>query len=252
MSQSQTQYRDRQVRAKTREVKDYHYDDARPGKPLYLLIPGGLVALGSLVLIVYLIYLTVLEQSIDSTQGWLLIGLLAPVYVGSVFVFSYGYELYDVPRALRLTAIIVFLTLSIVIIIAVLLVLIGGSSKKSGGSSSSSSSGGGKSLLAGIFGGSASSSTSSSRPATTYNPSRTFVNLPDIVIGGNTVTREVVREVPVAPPEPQPIKCGYCGRAYIPKETKYACPACGASATPDQIAESEAELNDAKNNRTEG
>jgi len=32
--------------------------------------------------------------------------LLAPVYIGGVFLFSYGYELYDLPRALRLTAIL--------------------------------------------------------------------------------------------------------------------------------------------------
>ncbi len=240
-----SQFADRHVRAKTREVKNYHDDDARPGKPLYLIVPGGIIALGALALIVYLIYLTVLEQSIEPSQGWLLVGLLAPVYIGSVFVFSYGYELYDVPRALRLTAIIIFLTLSIVIIVAVLLVL-ASSSKKSSRQSGGSSSGGGKSLLSGIFG------TSSSNSSQSFGSRRAVVHLPSVVIGGsNTVTREVIREVPVAPPEPQPIKCGYCGRAYIPKETQYACPSCGASATPEQIAESEAELNQAQNNRTE-
>lgn len=243
-----SQYADRQVRAKTREVREYHYDEARPGKPLYLLIPGGFLALASLGMIVYLLYLTLLEETLAPEQGGLFIALLAPVYIGSVFVFAYGYELYNVPRALRLTAIILFLTLSIVIIAAVLLMLAGGSSKKSGGSSSSkSSSGGGKSLLTGIFGSSASPSSSRS-----FGSRRTIIGLPNILMGGtNTVTREVVREVPVAPPEPQPIKCGYCGRAYIPKETKYACPACGASATPEQIAESETDLNMAQNNRTE-
>lgn len=234
------------MRAKTREVKDYHYDDARPGKPLYLLIPGGLVALGSLALIVYLIYLTLLEQSLDSTQGWLLIGLLAPVYVGSVFVFSYGYELYDVPRALRLTAIIVFLTLSIVIIIAVLLVLLSGSGKKSGGRSAKSASGGG--ILGGLFAG----NQAGSRRTSSRRISGIDVVLPSISIGGrNTVTREVIREVPVKPPKLQPVKCNYCGRAFIPKETQYACPACGASATPEQIAASEVEFNESQSNRAE-
>jgi len=36
------------VRARTRQVVDHHHDDDKPGKPLYLLIPGGLVALASL------------------------------------------------------------------------------------------------------------------------------------------------------------------------------------------------------------
>lgn len=48
------------VRAKTRQVIDHHYDDEKPGKPLYLLIPGGLIALASLALIIYLADLTFL------------------------------------------------------------------------------------------------------------------------------------------------------------------------------------------------
>ena len=47
-----SQYGALKVRAKTSEVKEYHNDDARPGKPLYLLIPGGLIALAALALIV--------------------------------------------------------------------------------------------------------------------------------------------------------------------------------------------------------
>jgi hypothetical protein len=43
--------------------------------------------------------------------------LLAPFYVGGVFLFSYGYELYNVPRAIRLTAIIVFVTLAAVFLL---------------------------------------------------------------------------------------------------------------------------------------
>jgi hypothetical protein len=38
--------------------------------------------------------------------------------VGGVFLFSYGYELYNIPRAIRLTAIIVFLTVASVVIVA--------------------------------------------------------------------------------------------------------------------------------------
>ncbi len=241
-----SQYGDLKVRAKTREVKEYHQDETRPGKPLYLLIPGGLLALASLGLIVYLLYLTLLEGSIETDLGFLLVALLAPVYVGSVFVFSYGYELYDVGRALRLTAIIVFLTLSIVIIIAVLLVLLGGSSKKSGGRSAKSASGGG--ILGGLFAG----NQAGSRRTSSRRISGIDVVIPNISIGGrNTVTREVIREVPVKPPELQPVKCNYCGRAFIPKETKYACPACGASATPEQIAASEVEFNESQSKRAE-
>ena len=43
----QSEYRARQVGAKTHEVVDYHKDTLLPGKPLYILIPGGLVALAA-------------------------------------------------------------------------------------------------------------------------------------------------------------------------------------------------------------
>jgi len=41
----------------------------------------------------------------------------------------------------------------------------------------------------------------------------------------------VVREVPATP---QPVNCPYCGHAYVPAETNYACPNCGA-ATPQDL-----------------
>jgi hypothetical protein len=42
---TQSEYKARQVRAKTNEVFEYDHDDEKPGKPLHILIPGGLIAL---------------------------------------------------------------------------------------------------------------------------------------------------------------------------------------------------------------
>jgi hypothetical protein len=202
------------VRAKSNQVVDYHYDDTQPGKPLYLLIPGGLIALVSLALIVYLAYSTWFNGSMDSSTGLSLMLLLAPFYVGGVFVFSYGYELYNIPKALRDTAIIVFITLAAVVIVAVLFFVVGGlSSGKSRSSSRSSSSGSGQTLASGGGGGWLGG----------FGPVFVNTGMPT-----QTVTREVVREVPVAPPAPQPITCPNCGRSYIPAEHHYACPNCGA------------------------
>jgi len=214
-----SQYGANQVRAKTSEVKDYHYDDARPGKPLYLLIPGGLIALASLLLIVAVVWRTWFDESLDTSTGIVLVVLLAPFYIGGVFLFSYGYELYDIPRAIRLTAIIVFITLAAVVIVAVLFAVLGdlggGSSRSSKKSSASrgSSSGGGSSNRGGFF-----------------NWIPIFINGPGRT---QTITREVVREVPVET-KPQSIACPYCGRQYIAEENKYACPSCGA-ATPENL-----------------
>lgn len=223
----QSQYRAREVSAKTQEVVDYNHDDSLPGKPLHLIIPGGMVALATLAVIVLVAYLTWWEGRFSQPTGLSLIGLLVPFYVGGVFLFSYGYELYNVPRAIRLTVIIVFVTLASVVIVAVLFFVLssgkdlpGSSDKKSGKTkarqSKTPSSGGG-------FG---------------IPPMG-----PIIMMGGpgrtrtREVTREVVKEVPVAP---RAIDCPYCKRSYVPAEQNYACPACGAATPKELIEESEA------------
>jgi len=229
----ESQYRARQVNAKTQEVVEYHRDESLPGKPLHILIPGGLVALASLGVIILVAYMTWIERRVDQSTAFILIGLLAPFYVGGVFLFSYGYELYDIPRAIRLTAIIVFVTVAAVVIIAVLFVVLGSggkfpessSKKKSPGKAtvqkqtSTSSSGGGFGVP-GIG--------------------------PIIALGGpgrtREVTREVVKEVEV-PVAPRSIDCPYCRRSYVPAEQNYACPACGAATPKELIEESESPKN---------
>lgn len=224
-----------QVRARTDQVVQHHYDDSKPGKPLYLLIPGGLIALASLALIVYLAYASFLDQSMDSGQGILLILLLAPFYIGGVFLFSYGYELYDLGKAVRLTAIIVFITVAAVVIVAVLFAVLGSLGKGSSSSSKSSSSSSSSKSSSSAGGSTSSSSSGSGGGGGGYGGG--YFNPGPIFVGGgtNTVTREVVHEVPVEPPKPVAVKCANCGRPYIPSETKFACPNCGAPATKEMI-----------------
>lgn len=224
----QSQYRAREVTAKAQEVIDYDHDESLPGKPLHILIPGGLIALASLGVIVLVAYRTWFQGELDQGTGLLLIGLLAPFYVGGVFLFSYGYELYNVPRALRLTAIIVFLTVAAVVIVAVLFFVLGSGRDISESSSKKKSSG--KSKV-------------EARPSLPSSPAG-LPNLgPVVVLGGpgrtREVTREVVREVEV-PVAPRSIDCPYCGRSYVPAEHDYACPACGASTPPELIEQSQA------------
>jgi hypothetical protein len=225
----QSQYRAREVGAKTEEVIAYDHDPSLPGKPLHILIPGGLVALASLAVIIYVAYRTWFNGDLDQGTGLLLIGLLAPFYVGGVFLFSYGYELYNVPRALRLTAIIVFLTVAAVVIVAVLFFLLGSGGKTSESSSKRKSSG------------------KPRAEARNFPTSSGNVGMPDygpvIMTGGlgrtREVTREVVKEVEV-PVAPRSIDCPYCGRSYVPAEKDYACPACGAATPQELIEQSEA------------
>ena len=221
----ESQYRARQVGAKTQEVVAYDHDESLPGKPLHILIPGGLVALASLGVTILVAYMTWIENRFDQSTAFVLIGLLAPFYVGGVFLFSYGYELYNVPRAIRLTAIIVFVTVAAVVIIAVLFVILGSGGKLPEASSKKKSSGQAR----------VQKSPTSSSGGGFGIPSIG----PIIAMGGpgrtREVTREVVKEVEV-PVAPRSIDCPYCRRSYVPAEQNYACPACGA-ATPKELIE---------------
>lgn len=246
-------YKARQVRDKTHEVYEYDHDDTRPGKPLHILIPGGLIALATLALIVFIAYLTWFEGSLSESTGTFLCLILAPFYVGGVFLFSYGYELFNIPRAIRLTAIIVFVTLAAVVIVAVLFFVLG--NMKGGGSRSSSksssrarsSSSKSNSSAEGLFGGalaggmskkSSGPSGGSSSSGGTYH----HTSGPVIIGGGRTrvetreVTKEVIKEVPK---EPMPVTCPFCSRSYVPVEHKFVCPSCGAATPKDLIEESQ-------------
>jgi len=233
------------VRNQTQAVREFHYDDTRPGKPLYLLIPGGLIAVSALALIAYVFYAMFVGQTLETSQGFLLVALLGPVYIGGVFLFSYGYELYDVRKAIRLTAIVVVTTVLIVVIIAVIFFLIGDSK---GSSDSGSSSGGGKSssggggkggVLSGI--GSAFHTSSSSSSVSSSSGSSGWGSwvgpIFDINFPTRTITKTAVHQVNV-PVAPKPITCGSCGRSYIPAETNYTCPGCGATAPRELVLQS--------------
>jgi predicted RNA-binding Zn-ribbon protein involved in translation (DUF1610 family) len=129
-----------------------------------------------------------------------------------------------------LTAIIVFITLASVVILAVLFVVLGAAGKgKSRSSSSSSSSSSSHSKIS-----------SSSNRSSSGRGSIPDIGINPVFLGGSTrtVTREVVREVPVIK-KPESIQCPYCGRAYVPAENKYACPNCGGATTDELRKQSE-------------
>lgn len=229
----QSQYRAREVGAKTHEVIEYDHDETKPGKPLHILIPGGLIALAALGVIILVAYLTWFEGQLEQSTGTVLIAILFPFYVGGVFLFSYGYELYNIPRAIRLTLIIVFLTVAAVVIVAVLFFVLAGGGKMPSGSKKKSS-GGGSKVKANV--GPVSTPSSSGRS----NMGGPVVFMPGLG-GTRTHTREIVTEKKVeVPVAPRAIDCPFCRRSYVPADHGYACPACGAATPKELIEESQA------------
>jgi len=202
-----------QVRPKTKEVVEFHNDDSRPGKPLRVMVPGALLAIASLGTIIYIVYKTWLKTALAEDQAVRYLVWLAPVYIFGVFLFSYGLEIYNLPKALKLTAIIVFTTVFIVLVIAVLFLLASAKVKSgsSGGSSSkSSSSSSSKSLSSGSGGG--------------FGGLRRIV--PIVGSSGNAGVEE--KAVSEASPPLQSVVCPNCSRSYVPATNSVACPYCGA------------------------
>ena len=219
----------RAVRQKTREVVEFHRDTERPGKPLHLIIPGGLLALAALLAIFGVIHKTWVDHVWEESQGIGTLVLLVPVYIGSVFTFSYGYELYDMDRALKLTGWIVGLTIGIVVVVAVLFSLASGDGEENGKSRSKKKkefSSGGRSL-------SSSSSSSSTGDWFASSGSSTTSSAP-LAIDLNLFSNSRVAPVaaaPAEPPRPEPIACKFCQSEFIPEETEFKCPSCGASSS---------------------
>lgn len=154
------------VDARTREVVDYHYDDARPGKPLRLLIPGGLVAIAAFIALGMVGYGQWVEGGLYSSEGKLWVTLLLLPYFGGLFVFFYGYHLYDLGRAILWALIAGFAGITILAVGWAVLRALGGAAAVGGagaGSGSSHSSGSSKS-----------SSSSSSSGSSSFGASTAF------------------------------------------------------------------------------
>src|SRR5258706_9533180 len=116
-----------QVRARTAHVMEHHYSTENPDKPLWLLVPGAMIALAALGVILSIAYQTWHGKTIAQEQGLTWILLLAPVYAAGVFIFSYGDELYDLGAAIRLTLMVVAITALAGVMVAVLFALLSGS-----------------------------------------------------------------------------------------------------------------------------
>lgn len=132
-----------QIFARAAAVAEHHHDSENPDKPLWLMVPCGLVAFAALLGVLwdgYQLWVATPRADPDIAIPQLLVALV--IYFGSLFGFSYGYELYDVKKAVRLTIIIGLIGLAaIFILLALGAVLKGSSGSKSKSSSSSSGSG---------------------------------------------------------------------------------------------------------------
>jgi hypothetical protein len=102
------------VLSKSRDVVTYHFAPEWTGRPLYLMIPGGVAAVVAGVCIFFLAKAIWVEhlRSVDAARPQL-IALLAAYFAG-LAIFSYAYELYNWRRAVWLTLILGVVGLAII------------------------------------------------------------------------------------------------------------------------------------------
>jgi hypothetical protein len=205
---------DSQVFAHTRGVLAYHQDPAHEGRPLYLLLGGAAVAVVCLFLIGMLAYRTWYLEEIDPEKAYYGISFLFCFYVLGVFLFCYAYELYDMPRALRLTLIAAFV--SVVLLFLVIFALASLSKLRSGveavaGEGDSVSDGG-------LFGTIASYAGGSERDRRYQRDWRERRRL------GSFEPDNIRESVPFL------VNCLGCGEMFSPVPPKAECPHCGRAA----------------------
>src|ERR1051325_7314867 len=131
-NQRLSETRTHQVFARTAAVAEHHHDPENPDKPLWLMVPAGAVAFIALLGVLwdgYQLWVATPHADPDTAIPKFLIALV--IYFGALFGFSYGYELYNVPKALRLTIIIGLIGLASVFILLALGALLKGSSSSS-------------------------------------------------------------------------------------------------------------------------
>jgi len=143
-----TDTRTMQLRARTAAVSDHHYDTSNPDKPLFLLIPGGAMAVAALLFGAWQFYFAYVDEKAvrpvpDEVVGRIILTLI--LYFAGLFLFSVGYELYDLKKAALLTIVAGIIGIAAaavaVVLVYALAALLGGKKSSVGRSSSRGGSG---------------------------------------------------------------------------------------------------------------
>lgn len=245
---------------RAQHVTSVHRDPSHPGRPLRFLIPGAVLAIIALVVGGLTAYATFSQQALPQGEGIAIIIPVAIVYIAGVYLFSYGYEMENTAKAIRLTAIVVVISVLAVFLIAVLVIVLGalgkgenkvghgnftrGVSRKIAGSAvplaaagSTGSYAGGVPNLAFLpfF-----ISTGSGRTRTIVNNITTPITCPNchqdfVPVKGEELQCPHCHAVLEA--HQRPIVCPFCSQAYVPQDTQYKCPNCGAGTPPSLLVD---------------
>lgn len=112
-----------EIWAKTRRMLDYDADAEKPGRPLMVLLGGAALALLALAFMIMVAYRTWGLEENSANRAYVSLSLLFVVHTAGVYLFAYGYELYDRGKALRLTAMIAIVSFGAIAAVIAALIL---------------------------------------------------------------------------------------------------------------------------------
>jgi hypothetical protein len=189
--------------AHARHALEYQRDASREGRPVSLLLGGGALALVCMALMVLLAYQTWYLEQVPVSRAYFGVSLLFVIYVFGLFLFCYGYALYDTAKAFQMT--LVLAVLSIIAVFAVIAVF---------------------ALLAKLKG-AASLEAAASGAEKTEPFARAMGSL---ALGGIEEEGRYRRRKDEPESELFVIHCQSCGERYIPLPPQAICPSCGRAA----------------------
>jgi hypothetical protein len=113
-----------QVLGRTQQVVEYQHDPNLRGRPIGSMLAGAILAIVAAVLCARLAFSIWYLQSVDVQHGIFGVSFLFCLFVLGTYIFCFAYELYDVPRAVRLTLVFtLFAVVALAVMIGALIAL---------------------------------------------------------------------------------------------------------------------------------
>jgi hypothetical protein len=109
---------------RTRRVVAYQHDPGLEGRPIGMMLAGGILAIVAGVLCARLVFSIWYLGSVEAEYGIYGVSVLFCLFVLGTYFFCLAYELYDVPKALRLTLVFaLFAVVALAVMIGALIAL---------------------------------------------------------------------------------------------------------------------------------
>jgi hypothetical protein len=112
------------IRERTAGVASAHRDPETPERPLYVLIPAGIAALGAFAAMIFICVQTWYLRDVTRSTGVLALVVSGVAFIGAIFAFNYAWEQYDARKAVRRTIVMCSIAFAAVAVVAAVLAIL--------------------------------------------------------------------------------------------------------------------------------